>query len=112
MIKFLNSRSPYIQVQTYVPQPYINSGTPSAGMLRYRDNTVEVYNGSSWDIVTGGADVGLSPDAEAAIEWCKKKMSEEMRIQGLMEKHPGLRDAYEKFELMKILVTEEEKLNG
>lgn len=112
MIKYLNSQSPDIQVSHYGGSPYIQQGAPSAGLLRYMNNEMQVYDGNGWQTITGHADVRLSSDAELVINWAKQKMTEEMRLQELMERHPGLKDAYEKFEIMKILVTEGEQKNG
>lgn len=112
MIKFITGSGPHLQVQTYGSTPYINSGNASAGMMRYHNNEVQVYDGSSWLTVSGHTEISLSSDANAAIEWCKRKIIEEERLKELMERHPGLRDAYEKFEIMRMLVTEEEQQNG
>ena len=110
MIKYVSSSSPHLQVSMSGGGTYYNTSAPSAGMVRYYSNEMQVYDGSSWLNISGSASVGLSPDAEAVIEWGKKKISEEMRLQALMERHPGLKDAYEKFEIMRILVTEQEKV--
>lgn len=109
MIKYISSGSPHLQVNVSGGGVYYNSSAPSAGMMRYYSNDVQVYDGSSWLTISGTADVRLSTDAESVITWAKQKMTEEMRLKDLMEQHPGLRDAYEKFEIMKILVTESEK---
>jgi len=53
--------------------------------------------------------VGLSPIAEEAIAWAVQQKQEQQRIHELMQKHPGLKAAYEQFEIMKILVTQEHK---
>ena len=45
--------------------------------------------------------------AEDAIRWTLEKMSEERNLKDRMEKHPALKDAYEKFQLMDILCKEE-----
>lgn len=109
VLKFLNSTSSHLQVQHHGGGAYYNTGAPSAGMLRYHNNDMQVYDGSNWLSISSSASVGLSTDAEAVIAWAKQKMTEEMRIKDLMERHPGLKDAYEKFEIMKILVSEEEQ---
>lgn len=108
MIKFIHSHSPHIQVTTSGGGAYYNTTNPMAGMVRYYNNDMQVYDGSTWLSVGGSADIRLSSDAESVITWAKQKMTEEMRLKELMEKHPGLKDAYEKFEIMRILVTEEE----
>lgn len=109
MIKYVNSQSPHLQVRMSGGGAYYNTSNPMAGMVRYYNNDFQVYDGSSWLNITGSADISLSSDAESVINWAKIKMTEEMRLKELMEKHPGLKDAYEKFEIMKILVTEEDR---
>lgn len=109
MIKYISSDSPHLQVNVSGGGAYYNSSAPSAGMMRYYSNDVQVYDGSSWLNISGTADIRLSTDAESVITWAKQKMTEEMRLKDLIELHPGLKDAYEKFEIMKILVTESEK---
>lgn len=109
MIKYVSSSSPHLQVNMSGGSAYYNTTNPMAGMVRYYNNDMQVYDGSSWLTVSGSADIRLSSDAESVIIWAKQKMTEEMRLKELMERHPGLKDAYEKFEIMKILVSEEEQ---
>lgn len=111
MISNISSTSPYVQVVGGVSfGPYISPGAVSAGMVRYHNNELEVYDGISWLKLTGSVTtVGLSGEAEAAITWASQQRQEQARLTELMAKHPGLRAAYEQFEIMKILVTEEHK---
>jgi hypothetical protein len=78
-------------------------------MVRYYNNRLEVYDGLSWQHLSGSINVGLSPVAEEAIAWAHQQKQEHQRLEQLMQQHPGLKDAYEKFEIMKILVTQEHK---
>lgn len=111
MISNITSISPFVQVgggSTY--GPYISPGAASAGMVRYHNTELEVYDGVSWLRLSGSATtVGLSGEAEAAIAWASQQRQEQARLRELMDKHPGLKAAYEQFEIMKILVTEEYK---
>ena len=111
MIKVINA-GPGIQVQHYNGSPYINSNAPSAGMLRYYQNDIQVYDGNSWMTISGSANVSFDASTEAILAWAREKRSEDLNLKALMEKHPGLKDAYEKFEIMKILVNEEGQKNG
>jgi hypothetical protein len=83
----------------------------SAGMVRYNNSSasLEVYDGNAWLTLSGSADVGLTPEAQATLDWAYKKMKEDEQLEELMNKHPGLKDLHEKFELMKALVTETNK---
>lgn len=89
-----------------------NNGMQSAGMLRYNTsiNNVEVYDGSSWQVLSYDAGVGLSQDADQAITWARQKMQEERLLKEKLEKYPALKDAYEKFKIVEALVNEDEKL--
>jgi len=74
--------------------PYINNSNTSAGMVRYNNSNLEVYDGSSWLVINGSiASVGLNGAAESAIDWAMKKMAEEEMIKALAEKHPAVKIA-------------------
>ena len=89
--------------------PYINMSNPSAGMMRYNGNncSMEVYDGSTWMMLSSGASVDLSSDSKAALEWAKAKMREEARLDELCQKYPGLAKARENYEVFKRLVENE-----
>ena len=70
---------------------------------------MEVYDGSSWISISQTATVGLTMPAEDAIRWAQTKMAEEAALKQRMEKHPGIKDAYEKFQVMDILCKQEEE---
>jgi hypothetical protein len=78
--------------------PYVNNNNTSAGMVRYNNGNIEVYDGTTWLLMTGSvATVGISPIAEAAIEWAMKKMQEETEMEHLASQHPAIRAAYDTF---------------
>jgi hypothetical protein len=89
--------------------PYISPGAQSAGMTRYNTSiqNLEVYDGNTWLSISASPQVSLDVGTLEVVNWAKKKMAEESRLEDLMKKHPGLRDTYEKFELMKALCQEE-----
>lgn len=99
---------PGINISGNYGNPYVGNSGQSAGMLRY--NTVsqqtEVYDGNNWLSVTSTPQIGLNPNIMTVIEWAEKKMLEERQLKELMSKHPGLKDTYEKFEIMKALCKE------
>lgn len=80
----------------YSSSPYINSGAPSAGMLRYMNSNFEVYDGSGWQIL-GSAypTVDLSNAANSAITWAMSKMAEEAELVRLANEHPAIKAAYD-----------------
>ena len=112
MIKNISTHSPrWVSVYSPSQSPYISPGSMSAGMVRYNSSSqnLEVYDGNAWLMLSGSADVGLSPEAQATLDWAYRKMKEDEELELLMSKHPGLKDLHEKFELMKALVTESNK---
>lgn len=109
MIGIITGGSPSVYVSSNSAEPYISPGAYSAGMVRYCANRLEVYDGITWLQLSSGASVSLSPAAEEAIAWARQQKQEQERLEQLIQQHPGLKDAYEKFEIMKILVTQEHK---
>jgi hypothetical protein len=91
--------------------PYINthSGQPGAGMVRWNPNTncLEITDGMSWHQYRLGATIDLSSDAQNALSWAYAKMQEEAQLEQLMDQHPGLRDCYDRFQVMLRLVQHE-----
>lgn len=76
--------------------PYIDSTRPSAGMVRYMSNNLEVYDGNSWIVMQSSyPQVELSSDVQTVVNWAKMKMAEEARIQALAARHPTVADALE-----------------
>ena len=115
MIKDIMAIGRYTQTAggggTYVNNSY---GGQGVGNMRYNTSTqnMEVFDGSGWQTLNMGiASVGLTGEAEMLLDWAKQKRMEEMMLQARMEKHPGLREAYERLEIMKALTLEEEKRN-
>ena len=92
--------------------PYVNQNTnnPITGMMRVWGNDMQVFDGSNWmNISTSYATVGLDSSTEQALHWAKRKMQEEQDLKERMERHPGLKQAYEQFKIMDILTLEEKK---
>ena len=77
---------------------YINNGSGMMGVGNLRFNTstqqIEFYNGQTWQIFTmAQATVGLTGQAEAAIDWAHKKMEEEREARAMAEQYPAVADA-------------------
>ena len=77
---------------------YINNGSGMMGVgdLRFNTSTqqIEFYNGQTWQIFTmAQATVGLTGQAEAAIDWAHKKMEEEREARAMAEQYPAVADA-------------------
>lgn len=97
----------YINVQGGSPSnPYISPGAVGAGMLRWNSNinSIEVNDGMSWKTLNQDyTTLSLTPDAEAAIDWVRKKMDEERDLEELCKRFPGLKKARDNFEMFRKL---------
>jgi hypothetical protein len=93
----------------YTNQIYLNPsppGNPSSGELRYNNHQIEVYDGQVWrELQQGHVQVGMTPAAEAAINWAEKKMAEERELEELAKQFPMLEDAMRDLEVIKVLVS-------
>lgn len=110
MIKNLLAGGHIIVNGGYHNYPYIGPASGS-GMLRWNINTndLEVNDGAVWrPLAAIDTTIGLSPEAESAIEWAIQRQREEAKLETRMQRHPGLRDSYEKFKIMEALTREED----
>ena len=74
--------------------PYIDMTRPSAGMVRYNNNNLEIYDGSSWMIMQSSyPQVELDGVAQEAIQWVRRKIEEEKKLLELAKTHPTVADA-------------------
>jgi hypothetical protein len=73
---------------------YVDMTRPSAGLVRYNGNNFEVYDGNSWMIIPGG-DVQVTLDGVAleSLQWVRRKMTEEKRLEELAKTHASVADA-------------------
>jgi hypothetical protein len=76
--------------------PYIDSTRSSAGIVRYIGNNLEVYDGSSWlPLQSSYPTIELDSMTVEAVQWTRRRMEEEKRMQVLAAKHPSVADALE-----------------
>lgn len=111
MIKSLTSSSYYLNVTGgTINLPYINSNMLSAGQVRFNTSTtnLEVYDGISWHRIEEHAQIDLTLDAKEILDWARKKMIEEQRLDELCKKYPGLEKAKTNFETFKKMVENQE----
>ena len=87
------STSPYITVDSSSAVPYISPSTPSAGLVRYYGNEMQVYDGAAWQTVKSSVNIALTGVAVEAIEWAHKKMLEEAEAKRMAEQYPAVADA-------------------
>lgn len=98
MIKTVNGTGRYVMVQGGFPATtYINtsSGFMNVGDVRFNTNMqrLEVYDGNMWvELNTSHASVGLTPDAELAIDWAKQKLNEELALERKAKDNPAIAD--------------------
>ena len=112
MIKNITSSSAFLTVSSPYPPSIYNNGMMNVGQVRYNPSSqnMEVYDGNMWQVISSGATVGLSWEADEAIRWVKEKMLEEKDLKERMKHHPGLKEAHEKFLMMDILTKEQDEL--
>ena len=83
----------YITIDSSSVVPYISPSTPSAGLVRYYGNEMQVYDGAAWLTVTSSVNIALTGVAVEAIEWAHKKMLEEAEARRMAEQYPAVADA-------------------
>lgn len=123
MLKTVNSMSRYMMVNGGMPATtYINqySGAMNVGDLRYNVSIqrLEVYDGNSWiELNTSHASVGLTPEAERAIDWAARKQREDADLESLAKSNPTIADLVnqkkeldDKIKMVQILMKEETKV--
>lgn len=93
MITNVYSSGKFVTANSTVGGPYINLGNPSAGLVRYHNQQMQVYDGASWLALGCTASVGLTPDAELLLEWVSKRRDEEAEARRLAEQYPAVADA-------------------
>lgn len=110
MINNLTTSSAHLVSSPYTT-PYIGNNGQSAGSMRFNTvmQQIEVFDGISWIAISQHVSVGMTWTAEEAIRWAQTKMEEERDLKARMERHPGLKDAWEKFQLMDLLTREEDE---
>ena len=106
----------------YPATTYINtsSGYMNVGDVRYNTQMqrLEVYDGQMWlEINTSHASVGLTPDAERALDWANRKIAEELELERLAKSNPTIADLVnqkkeldDKIKMVQILTKEEVKV--
>jgi hypothetical protein len=77
----------------YVPQ---NASNPIQGMIRVNNQDLEVFTGSSWQVMsTSYASVGLDQDVLDVIQWARKQRDKQLDRERRIENNPALKKAYE-----------------
>jgi len=94
MIKTITNGPGVIVSNSSFSAPYIDMTRTSAGMVRYNNNNFEVYDGNSWIIMASGSiQVSLDGVTLESLQWVRRKMTEEKRLEELAKSHPTVADA-------------------
>jgi hypothetical protein len=81
--------------------PYIgpNSNNPMTGILRIHGTDIEVFNGSTWQMLsTSYATVGLDQDVLEIVQWARKQRDEEMAWKSLANDNKAVKIALDNLE--------------
>lgn len=72
---------------------YINSTAPSAGLVRYMNSTLEVYDGYVWKpVAAASTTIDFSPEVRELLDWAREKKREETELNQLCENNTAIRD--------------------
>ena len=87
---------------TALPYVSTNITNPMTGMIRIHNTDLEVFNGSSWQMLsTSYATVGLDQDVLDIVQWARKKRDEENEWYKLASSNEAVRIALEQLEQAK-----------
>ena len=95
MIKGLQGTCGVIVSAGNTSLPYVpsNISNPMQGMLRINSTDIEVFNGTSWQMISSSyATVTLDQEVLDVIQWARKKRSEEQELQKLSEDNVAIKD--------------------
>ena len=98
MIDSINSSSKHIYTGGggYASGPYISptESIPMHGVVRYTNQQFQAYNGGGWlNIPSSHVPIGMTADAEQALDWAIAKMKEEQHIAELAKENATVADA-------------------
>ena len=98
MIKGLMGNQGVIVAGGDTALPYVNPNpnNPITGMLRINNTNIEVFNGSSWQMVNSSyATVSLDPETQDLLQWVRTQRTLELNRQTLLKNNPALEKAYD-----------------
>ena len=80
---------------------YINSTAPSAGLVRYMNSTLEVYDGYVWKpVAAASTTIDFSPEVKELLDWAREKKREETELNQLCENNTAIRDLVKEMNTM------------
>jgi hypothetical protein len=106
MIKNITASGRYVQVTGGNASTYINGnhGAQGVGNMRYNTSNqcMEVYDGNTWIMINlDHASVGLNVEAEALLDWARKKRDEELAWESLAKDNQAVNIALNNLEQAK-----------
>lgn len=78
--------------------PYVgpNSNNPMTGMIRIHNTELEVFNGSSWQMISSSyATVSLDQDTQDLLQWARAQRTMSLNRMTLAQSNPALMKALE-----------------
>jgi uncharacterized protein (DUF2345 family) len=94
MIRNIAGGSGIMVVGSAYSAPYVDASRPSAGMVRYNNGNIEVYDGGSWlTMQSSYPTIELDHETREILQWAQNRMVEEERMKALAAQHPTVADA-------------------
>ncbi|SRR6056297_883707 len=82
-----------------------NTGREVDGDLRLSNGNLEVYSAGAWTMIGDSSfEVALTHRGNTVLQWAEQKMHEEQKLEELCKKYPSLKEAKDKYEMIKALV--------
>ena len=82
-----------INVSQYINQ---NTNNPMQGMIRMSGTDFQVFDGSSWLMLTTGyPSVSLDQDTQDLLQWARTQRQLDLNRKFLIENNPALQKAYD-----------------
>ena len=78
--------------------PYVNPNpnNPLTGMIRINNTELEVFNGSSWQMLSSSyATVALDQDILDIVQWARTQRQLQLNRETLVKNNPALQKAYQ-----------------
>lgn len=106
---YMTSKSTWITVAsttTNYPGWFNVQTNHTAGAVRWNPNTsnYEIWDGMIWKDSPGmHIEVNTTSALDELLDWAKQRMEQEKNLEQRMSQHPGLRDAWERFQIMEQL---------
>ena len=75
--------------------PYVgpNLNNPLTGMIRVNNTELEVFNGSSWQMIPSSyATVSLDSEIQDLLQWARNKRNEDLEFESLAKENPTIND--------------------